>query len=178
MRFRGEGVVFRGGRGAGRGGLLCWLFEGFSPSTRRNSPLIERFSPSNKGFSPLNERFSALNEGYSALNEGRSALNEGRSALNEGLSPPMGRLSEDAHSPGRKAKPQGVAFAEIRFQVGGTMPTDPNAMTPLAMEGRAPYRADFDTEDIGKTVYYVLRWVNSRGEAGPWSPFYSAVVPG
>ena len=85
---------------------------------------------------------------------------------------------EDSSTPGRKAKPPGVAFAEIRFQVGGTMPTDPNAMTPLAMEGRAPYRADFDTEDIGKTVYYVLRWVNSRGEAGPWSPFYNAVVPG
>jgi len=30
----------------------------------------------------------------------------------------------------------------------------------------------------GKTVYYWLRWVNTRGEAGPWSSVASAMVVG
>ncbi len=83
----------------------------------------------------------------------------------------------DSATPDRKAKPPGVAYAEIREQIGGTMPTNPEAMQPLAMEGRAPYRADYEMEDIGKTVYFILRWVNVRGEAGPWSAISSAVVP-
>jgi hypothetical protein len=84
----------------------------------------------------------------------------------------------DSATPETRAKPAGVAFAEIRIAIAPAVPpTDPLEMDFLANETRAPYRADFEIEEIGKTCYFALRWLNTRGEAGPWSPFYSAVVP-
>ena len=83
----------------------------------------------------------------------------------------------DSATPTKLAKPAGVQFAEIREQIGGTAPVDPETMPLLAMEGRAPYRADFAPADIGQTVWLALRWVNTRGQAGPWSEIFSAVVP-
>jgi hypothetical protein len=29
----------------------------------------------------------------------------------------------------------------------------------------------------GKTVYFALRWENTRGEKGPWSEIMSAIIP-
>jgi hypothetical protein len=67
--------------------------------------------------------------------------------------------------------------SSVRQQVGGTAPTDPEAMPFLAIETRMPYRADFDADEIGKTAYFALRWVNKRGQPGPWSQVFNAVVP-
>ncbi len=83
----------------------------------------------------------------------------------------------DAATPDSRAKPAGVQSCEIREQVGGTAPVDPNAMAFLAIETRMPYRADFDAMDIGKTVYFALRWLNTRGEPGPWSAIFNATIP-
>ncbi|HEY0548239.1 MAG TPA: hypothetical protein VGF13_01480 [Verrucomicrobiae bacterium] len=84
----------------------------------------------------------------------------------------------DSGTPDSKAKPPGVQSVEIREQIGGTAPTDPNAMAFLAIETRAPYRADFEAMDVGKTVCFALRWVNTRGQPGPWSQIFNAVIPG
>ena len=48
----------------------------------------------------------------------------------------------------------------------------------LAIETRTPYRADFEAGDIGKTFYFALRWLSTRGQPGPWSQVYNAVIPG
>jgi hypothetical protein len=29
----------------------------------------------------------------------------------------------------------------------------------------------------GKTVWFRLRWENNRGQKGPWSELYSAIIP-
>lgn len=76
------------------------------------------------------------------------------------------------------ARPRGVAFAEIRFQIGGPEPVDPEPMPLLKMHGRSPFRAEFDAEHVGETVWFCMRWVNRRGEHGPWCKPFSAVVPG
>ena len=34
----------------------------------------------------------------------------------------------------------------------------------------------YDAEDAGKTAYYCIRYENSKGEAGPWGPIFSAVI--
>ncbi|MDR2184295.1 MAG: hypothetical protein LBO80_01305 [Treponema sp.] len=39
-----------------------------------------------------------------------------------------------------------------------------------------PESSDFDGES-GNTVYFCLRYENSKGEAGPFGPVFSAVVP-
>ena len=83
----------------------------------------------------------------------------------------------DSATPDSKAKPYGVTGCEIREQIGGPAPVDPNAMSFLAIETRFPYRADFEATDVGKVVYFALRWHNSKGEFGPWSQVYNAVIP-
>jgi hypothetical protein len=70
-----------------------------------------------------------------------------------------------------------VESCEIREQIGGTAPTNPNTMAFLATESRMPYRADFLPEDVSKTVYFALCWVNRKLEPGPRIQIYSAIVP-
>lgn len=50
----------------------------------------------------------------------------------------------------------GAAFCEIREQIGGTAPVDPETMPVLAIESRSPHRNDFQPADIGKVVYYAM----------------------
>jgi hypothetical protein len=33
------------------------------------------------------------------------------------------------------------------------------------------------TGDSGKTVYFCIRYENSKGDVGPWGPIFFAVVP-
>jgi hypothetical protein len=35
----------------------------------------------------------------------------------------------------------------------------------------------FDVDDTGKTAYLCVRYENSKGDAGPWGPIISAVIP-
>lgn len=54
--------------------------------------------------------------------------------------------------------------------------TDPTALTFLAMTTGPTLRTDFRAADGGKTAVYMLRWVNTRGEKGPWSEITTARV--
>ena len=75
-----------------------------------------------------------------------------------------------------KAKPDGVHGCEVWAMVGTQAPKDASEFTYLATDTATPYVATFDGEDTGKTVWYMLRWVNTRGERGPWSSTFSAIV--
>jgi len=90
----------------------------------------------------------------------------------------LGLHFADAATPDSTAKPPGVGACEIREQIGGTAPLNPDAMACLASDTRSPYLATFPAIDVGKTVWFALRWVNTRGEHGPWSQLYPATVPG
>ena len=39
-----------------------------------------------------------------------------------------------------------------------------------------PYTAEFDGADGGKQAHYMLRWVDTRGETGPWSETATATI--
>ena len=82
----------------------------------------------------------------------------------------------DESTPTRKAKPAGVMGAEIWVKIGPTPPVDPSELTFLAVDTRTPYTADFDGADGGKQAHYMLRWVNTRGETGPWSETATATI--
>jgi hypothetical protein len=46
----------------------------------------------------------------------------------------------------------------------------------LAVDTRAPYTRDYDGAQGNKPAHYMLRWVNSRGEVGPWSATVTATI--
>ena len=55
-------------------------------------------------------------------------------------------------------------------------PTDPAALTFLTMTTKPSFRAEFKAGEGGKTAVYMARWVNTRGEKGPWSDVTTATV--
>jgi hypothetical protein len=84
----------------------------------------------------------------------------------------------DESTPNSKAKPFGVMGCEIWQKVGGTPPVDAGELTYLATDTKSPYVAHFSGSQAGQTAHYWLRWVNSRGEPGPWSETLSVTISG
>ena len=82
----------------------------------------------------------------------------------------------DEGTPTKKAKPKGVMGVEIWVKIGDPAPVDPSELDFLAVDTRTPYTADFGGADGGKTAHYMLRWVNTNGEKGPWSETASATI--
>lgn len=85
----------------------------------------------------------------------------------------------DEATPTSKARPAGVQGAEVWVKVQPTTeaaPPDPSGYTFLALDSRSPYLATYDGADGGKTAHYILRWVNTRGQKGPWSETVSATI--
>jgi hypothetical protein len=52
----------------------------------------------------------------------------------------------------------------------------PAALTFLTMTTRPSFRAEFKAGEGGKTAVYMARWINTRGEKGPWSEITTATV--
>lgn len=77
-----------------------------------------------------------------------------------------------------KAKPAGVRGAEIWLFIGPTPPTDPGQAHFIALDTATPYLLVHDAADAGKIAHYLLRWVNTRSEPGPWSETVSATITG
>lgn len=75
-----------------------------------------------------------------------------------------------------KSKPFGVRGCEIWCKIGDVPPKDEAELHYLATDTATPYHAHFSGADGGKTVYYWLRWVNTRNEPGPWSETISITI--
>jgi hypothetical protein len=84
----------------------------------------------------------------------------------------------DEATPGRRAKPAGVFGCELWHKIGGTAPLDQKECLPLGTDTASPYLAEYDGTEAGKTIYYMGRWVSTRGEYGPWSTVTTATVTG
>lgn len=82
----------------------------------------------------------------------------------------------DELTPDSRAKPDGVQGCEIWTKIGNSAPAGPDDVKYLALDTRTPYLTEFDAADAGKTAYYMLRWVSTRGEPGPWSQTVSATI--
>ena len=82
----------------------------------------------------------------------------------------------DELTPSSRAKPDGVRGCEVWTKVDGAAPTDPSELKYLATDTRTPYVVEFEGAQAGKIAYYMLRWVNTRGETGPWSQTVSATI--
>lgn len=82
----------------------------------------------------------------------------------------------DELTPTTRAKPDGVTGCEIWTKVGDPAPTGPGEVAYLALDTRTPYVVEFNGSEAGKTAYYMLRWINTRGERGPWSQTVSGTI--
>ena len=82
----------------------------------------------------------------------------------------------DELTPTTRARPDGVSGCEIFSKVGEPAPVDPEELKYLALDTATPYIVFFDGSDAGKIAYYMLRWVSTRGERGPWSHTVSATI--
>jgi hypothetical protein len=87
---------------------------------------------------------------------------------------------------GGRARPAGVLGAEVWVklvapptadQPAPTDPArDPSSFTFLTMTTKPSFRAEFKAGEGGKTAVSMARWVNTRGEKGPWSEITTATV--
>jgi hypothetical protein len=82
----------------------------------------------------------------------------------------------DEATPTRRAKPAGVMGCEIWVKIGDPAPTDPTQCQFLALDTATPYTAEYPGANAGKTAHYLLRWVTTRGDKGPWSETVSATI--
>jgi len=101
---------------------------------------------------------------------------------------PIGRTEPAAHytieihiadelTPKRAAKPAGARLCQIWMHVGDPAPADPSGFAFVRNVTRTSYLDVHPAADAGKSVYYLLRWENSKGEPGPWSDVVTAKVP-
>ena len=79
----------------------------------------------------------------------------------------------DEATPTTKAKPAGVHGCEVWVKLG----TDADFKF-LGTNTASPFQAVYADADAAKNAQYRLRWVNTRGEHGPWSSVVSALVVG
>jgi hypothetical protein len=78
---------------------------------------------------------------------------------------------------GKKGKPRGVHGAEFRWAILDVPPTDVEELIHSSFDTRTPFLLDFKESERGKTVYFCLRWENTRGEKGPWSDISNTIIP-
>ena len=88
------------------------------------------------------------------------------------------RFSDEA-TPTKRAKPAGVMGCEIWVKVlpaGEAAPSGADGLSFLSLDTASPYIAEYDGANGGKTAHYMLRWVKSSGDKGPWSETVSATI--
>jgi hypothetical protein len=83
----------------------------------------------------------------------------------------------DSENKLRKRKPSGQHGAELRWTLGGPPIEDVDQFAHSDFTTKTEFFLTFKTPDRGKTVHFAARWENRRGEKGPWSPIYSAIIP-
>ena len=85
----------------------------------------------------------------------------------------------DEATPTRRARPRGVLGVEVWVHVsppGDPPPGGPDDLRFLMLSTRSPASAEFSGSDAGKTAHYMLRWLSTRGDPGPWSETASATI--
>jgi hypothetical protein len=79
---------------------------------------------------------------------------------------------------GLPTKPDGVMGCEIWVKVGDPVPAGSNDVQFLGLDSASPYVAEYDGSKGGQKAHYMLRWVTTRGDKGPWNETVSATIAG
>ena len=75
------------------------------------------------------------------------------------------------------ARPAHVAMIEFRWHLRETRPEHIGELTNIETFSSGPFTLPFDELKRGQRVFFTARWLNTRGEGGPWSDIESAVIP-
>jgi len=76
-----------------------------------------------------------------------------------------------------RKRPDHASACQIYAKVG-TAPAAPDECEFLGIDTRTPFEAVFAPDEAGKRAYFYLRWMNAKGETGPWGPLAQATIPG
>jgi hypothetical protein len=77
----------------------------------------------------------------------------------------------------KRAKAMGQYGAELFYAV---LPEPTNKVDDLTHEmfrTRSPFILDFPESERGRTLYFVMRWRNTRSVGGPWTLISKAIIP-
>ncbi|MDR2764841.1 MAG: hypothetical protein LBB90_07405 [Tannerella sp.] len=75
------------------------------------------------------------------------------------------------------AKPYGVHGAELVWEILDQPPADWSELTHSAFSTHTPAELVFKGDQRGKTLYFAMRWENTRGQKGPWNEIESVIIP-
>ena len=64
------------------------------------------------------------------------------------------------------------------MKIGGDAPKSVDEMHFQGTCSASPFVIKFVASQAGSTAYYWLRWVNRKGETGPWSTVVSGMILG
>lgn len=83
----------------------------------------------------------------------------------------------DSDTPTTRRKPAGATGCVIMRAVGLAPATLPSQATWEGMFARVPVlMSSFNPADVGKWATYFARWVNAKGEEGPWAAPVSQII--
>lgn len=77
---------------------------------------------------------------------------------------------------GGRGKPEGVKAAEVWVKIGGTTDEGIEGFTYAGQATRSSFVHSFANDDGYKTAHYAVRYINGKGEPGPWSEAVSATI--
>jgi hypothetical protein len=83
----------------------------------------------------------------------------------------------DEEEPGLGTLPEDVASCEIWMFLGDEPPESPIHYEHLSTTTQLRYVRLFDEEHAGQTVHFLVRWLGTTGEHGPWSEVVATKVP-
>lgn len=128
-----------------------------------------------------NEQLSSL--GITTLESNQSATSESPKSrpvlkIDSNQSLQHSLYWRDENAMNSIAMPLGVIGCEIWMKVEGNPPVDESECFFICLATNTPYIETFNTDDVGKTAYYLLRWVNDEDKKGQWSEVEGATVQG
>jgi hypothetical protein len=77
----------------------------------------------------------------------------------------------------KKKKPAGQHCAELVWIISDVPPARWDELIHSVIDTNSPLELTFENDRRGKTVYFAVRWENTRGEKGPWSEIMNAIIP-
>jgi hypothetical protein len=76
-----------------------------------------------------------------------------------------------------KIKPAGQHGIELIWEISKERPPHVRNFTHSVFDTHTPLVLEFDDENRGNILWYTARWVNTRGEKGPWGEIMSVIIP-